>query len=296
MPCLFYWNNGIIVINRGGIIMNNELLGRYISEANIIMLVLDDESKVQFINNKGKKILKIDDDIIGTNWIEKYVNQDVDNWVSNVFNLKFDDKYGVDNYFESEMINGKGEIVHIAWNSKNLTSEDEKGMLYIGTNITEKKKLEKDLKLYSSVDELTQVFNTRTGIEILTKNFLYAKRRKKEFSLGLIELVNYSHINDEFGYFEGDQAVKILSNILSEDVRQEDTIIRSDSNQFTIVYPDCEYENAEMIMKRIENRINHFNEETHLEYHLMIKYSIANIFDKDFDTEDSMIFYLKSKL
>ncbi len=276
--------------------MNNELLGRYISEANIIMLVLDDESKVQFINNKGKEILKIDEDIIGINWIEKYVDQDVDNWVSNVFNLKFDDKYGVDNYFESEMMNGKGETVYIAWNSKNLASEDEKGMLYIGTNITEKKKLEKDLKLYSSVDELTQVFNTRTGIEILTKNFLYAKRRKKEFSIGLMELVNYSQINDEFGYFEGDQAVKILSNILGEDVRQEDTIIRSDSNQFTIVYPDCKYESAEMIMKRIENRVNEFNEETHLEYHLVVKYCIANIFDKDFDTEDSMIFYLKSKL
>ncbi|MBN2260453.1 MAG: diguanylate cyclase [Clostridiales bacterium] len=277
--------------------MNNELLGRYVNDANIIVLVLDEDSKVQFINNKGKEILKLKEDIIGVNWVEKFVPQDVDSWVSDVFNLNFDNKYGVDQYFESEIIGGDGSLLNVAWNCNDLNSDESiKGKLFIGTDITDKKEMESALKLYSSTDDLTQVFNNRTGNEILSKNFFYAKRRKKDLSLGIVELINFNKINDEFGFFEGDQTIKILSNIISEDVRNEDTIIRNFSNQFTIVFPDCNLENAEMIMSRIKERVLKFNNETQLDYFVEIKYSIANIFENNFETVDSMVFYLKNKL
>jgi diguanylate cyclase len=101
-----------------------------------------------------------------------------------------------------------------------------------------------------------------TGIS--NRGFLYFKatnlmdklsKEKKDISILVIDIDNLKSINDNSGHLAGDYLVKHISNILRENIRKNDNVIRWGGDEFVVTMPatntDTAYEMAEGIRKNI---------------------------------------------
>lgn len=98
--------------------------------------------------------------------------------------------------------------------------------------ISEKNKLLEKLII---TDNLTQLYTRNYVIECLENNIYSLKRYKQPFSLIMLDIDKFKHINDTFGHIAGDDAIKQLADILKKTLRKTDIIGRYGGDEFIIL-------------------------------------------------------------
>jgi len=71
----------------------------------------------------------------------------------------------------------------------------------------------------------------------------------------LIDLDNFKQINDNFGHQYGDSVLINLVNIAKETLRPSDIVARFGGEEFVILLPDVEMEDALTIIQRLQNNL-----------------------------------------
>ncbi len=105
-------------------------------------------------------------------------------------------------------------------------------------------------------DGLTELFNHREFHRLLRQEIERSKRSKKPVSLLFLDIDNFKNYNDTFGHMQGDNALRIVANILMEQVRQIDVAARYGGEEFAIVLPDTAAKKASVIAERIREAIS----------------------------------------
>ncbi|MGL1890470.1 MAG: GGDEF domain-containing protein [Spirochaetaceae bacterium] len=102
-----------------------------------------------------------------------------------------------------------------------------------------------------SKDFLTGL-STRRELELWIINRLRNPNIKKTFAVIVIDLNDFKEINDNFGHKEGDEALKIFSNIINILFKKKDIVGRYGGDEFLIIV-DSSYE---LIIEKAINRIS----------------------------------------
>lgn len=127
-----------------------------------------------------------------------------------------------------------------------------KGVLWVADDITKRKEAEKLLIKMATTDELTCVCNRRHFIEIGQKEFARRKRNKKhELSLLMLDLDHFKLINDTLGHDSGDKALKAFTMLSQSCLREIDIIGRLGGEEFAILLPDTNENQAALVAERI---------------------------------------------
>ena len=111
------------------------------------------------------------------------------------------------------------------------------------------------LRFLSFNDFLTQVHNRRYGDKIIPKLLNKAKLREETLTIFSIDVNNFKSLNDRYGHGIGDLALKKLSEILVNYTRRNDAIIRWGGDEFLIVSPNVNKEDALPIVERINKAV-----------------------------------------
>lgn len=109
-----------------------------------------------------------------------------------------------------------------------------------------------------------------TGLMLFTKvkdqinNLLESCiRYNLDFSIALIDLDHFKDINDTFGHLNGDQILRSFAEFLLSRVRKSDLVTRSGGEEFTIIFPYTNGDNAlravNSIREAFANRTQHLN-------------------------------------
>ena len=79
----------------------------------------------------------------------------------------------------------------------------------------------KELKKLATTDTLTKIANRRYFLDIMKREFSLAKRRKRAFSLLLIDIDLFKKVNDNYGHLVGDEAIKHVAKNARKILRRE---------------------------------------------------------------------------
>jgi diguanylate cyclase (GGDEF)-like protein len=105
-------------------------------------------------------------------------------------------------------------------------------------------------------DGLTGLFNRRYAQERLDEEFDRATRFARELSVLFMDLDHFKFFNDTHGHQAGDEILQILAEIMTQAVRESDTLARWGGEEFIVIAPETGEEEgcklAEIIRKAVE--------------------------------------------
>lgn len=113
----------------------------------------------------------------------------------------------------------------------------------------------KRLKSESINDYLTGLYNHRFFREELGKRMDEAERYDLTFGLILLDLDHFKKVNDEFGHQVGDEVLKEFAKLLRNETRAPDQVFRYGGEEFSIILPETELEEATTLAERIREKV-----------------------------------------
>lgn len=99
-----------------------------------------------------------------------------------------------------------------------------------------------------SIDELTQTYNRRHMQYSLQNELDRYKPKGSVFSLVLLDLDYFKHINDSYGHLIGDEVLKKLAEILNVSLRKKDLVFRFGGEEFLILLKETTEDEAHEII------------------------------------------------
>lgn len=127
------------------------------------------------------------------------------------------------------------------------------------------KQTQDKLKEMAMKDGLTGLYNHALLIELFEKEIDKQQRNNGSISFAMIDIDNFKKINDTYGHISGDTVLKELSNILMSSVRGGDIVGRYGGEEFSIVFPGIDEQNAFQLCERIRKEVEDFNFEIGIE-------------------------------
>ncbi len=111
------------------------------------------------------------------------------------------------------------------------------------------------LKELSITDSLTGLFNRRYFEERFFEEIHRSERHSLSFSLAMLDIDDFKLFNDSEGHLAGDEVLKYIANMAKECLRVSDVIARFGGEEFTIIMPQTEKDEALLVAERIRNSI-----------------------------------------
>ncbi len=114
--------------------------------------------------------------------------------------------------------------------------------------------LEHNLML-ALVDPLTGAFNRRYLDAHIPRFLQHVEDVKKPLSVQMLDIDFFKSVNDKYGHPAGDVVLKGVAQRVFNSVRPSDFLVRMGGEEFAIVMPETELQNAEKIAERIRLKI-----------------------------------------
>lgn len=132
-------------------------------------------------------------------------------------------------------------------------AESAKSKIEIYAQSLEEKVLErtKQLEELSRTDSLTSLLNPRAFREALQRELKVSIRNKTPLSLIFIDVDKFKQINDNQGHHMGDKILIDISKCLKTTIRETDISARYGGDEFCLILPDCDQENAKLLAERL---------------------------------------------
>ncbi|SMC01798.1 diguanylate cyclase (GGDEF) domain-containing protein [Sulfobacillus thermosulfidooxidans DSM 9293] len=105
-------------------------------------------------------------------------------------------------------------------------------------------------------DYLTNLGNSRHFSLVLRSAVDYAVATNTALSLLLIDSDSLKQINDRYGHIAGDTHLQILANVIRRSIRDRDTACRYAGDEFVIILPETELNEALRVGERIRREMD----------------------------------------
>jgi diguanylate cyclase (GGDEF)-like protein len=122
--------------------------------------------------------------------------------------------------------------------------------------IAENKRLFKEVQRLAVTDPLTGLYNRHKLKEALDVEVERALRYNRPLSLIMIDLDNLKHFNDTHGHPAGDKVLQMVAQAIRDQVRKVDMPTRYGGDEFLVLLPEADLDEACAVADRIAKRIN----------------------------------------
>lgn len=235
-------------------LIESELKYRTLVEQSLEGILIVQNGLIKFVNPTLLKNLNYaESEMIGKDILRFLHPDDRDMLAKNL--RKLSERQLMDSSLELRMAHKNEEGIYMEVLLTQIQYEDNPAILVTLRNITERKKTEAELKRLVITDDLTGLFNQRYFYTQITKESERAKRHNRPLSMLLIDIDLFKDFNDTYGHWEGDFVLKKIGEIILKNVRDIDMPFRYGGEEFTVILPDTNHEDAIIVAERIRKAV-----------------------------------------
>jgi len=133
-----------------------------------------------------------------------------------------------------------------------------KGVVMVIHDVSEMWKLAQQLSYQASHDALTGLINRREFDRQLEVSLRGSQKTGSQHTLCYMDLDQFKIVNDTCGHIAGDRLLKQLSQVLVNDVRDNDIFARLGGDEFGLLLEGCSLDKAELIVEKIRKTVKEF--------------------------------------
>jgi diguanylate cyclase (GGDEF)-like protein len=111
------------------------------------------------------------------------------------------------------------------------------------------------LERLAVTDPLTGLSNRRGGEQAIASEIARAKRQRTPLSCIVLDIDRFKEINDTYGHQGGDQVLREISALLRRTVRAYDILVRWGGEEFLIVLPGVDLDQARRLAERVRHAV-----------------------------------------
>ena len=128
----------------------------------------------------------------------------------------------------------------LSLNSRPLRHDDllPYGMVCSFSDVTERRRTERQLNYQATHDALTGLANRPVFIENLRQTLDHARRGGSRVGVLFIDLDRFKVVNDTQGHLVGDEVLTAIARRLQQTTRSVDTVARLSGDEFVVLCPD----------------------------------------------------------
>jgi diguanylate cyclase (GGDEF)-like protein/PAS domain S-box-containing protein len=242
---------------------------------------VDIKGSMTFCNLSTSRMLGYqEDELIGMN-NRQYMDGENAQKVFSAFNTVY--RTGIPTKsFDWELIRKGGEklIVETSVSLVRDTEGKPVGFRGIIRDITERKRMEEEIRNMSLRDQLTELYNRRGFIALAEQQIKAANRVKRQMMFSFIDVDDMKWINDTLGHEEGDKALIDTANILRQTLRESDIIARMGGDEFAVLAIEMTDLDPEVLSKRLQHNMDAWNAKESRRYKLAMSWGTA-IYDPE---------------
>jgi len=129
-------------------------------------------------------------------------------------------------------------------------------MIGLVLDITESERYAAELLELSQRDELTGLYNRRTGYEMFERFLRDCRLGGKPLQVVMLDIDHFKPLNDAYGHQEGDRAIRHVARELRRSLRSGEWLFRWGGEEFLLLFPKIDHARIQQLMQRL---LKHFN-------------------------------------
>lgn len=145
-----------------------------------------------------------------------------------------------ESWVEADLVVKDGRKIPYYFNGHRISFTSKSYIVGLGTDISERKKLEMELVRQATTDMLTGLPNRRNFLELASQEIMRSRRYRKQLSVLMIDLDEFKSINDSYGHQTGDAVLVKFAKICGKSMRTIDITGRLGGEEFAILLPETE--------------------------------------------------------
>lgn len=156
-------------------------------------------------------------------------------------------------YDENPLLPGFSALLELAGESLYYAESAAQEIARLKTQLVE---MSRSLDLASRIDPLTGLANRRDIMEKIEQEHSRAQRHQRTYSIIMVDVDDFRHVNDTYGMNYGDDVLFELSCLLRECVRSEDICSRWGGEEFLFLLPETGIEGALSVAHKINQSVS----------------------------------------
>lgn len=125
------------------------------------------------------------------------------------------------------------------------------GRVWSWLDITERLRLENELRMLATTDALTGVWNRRHFMERAEAELVRCYRYGRACALLMLDIDHFKHINDHHGHAAGDEALRRFATVIRTQLRSESALGRLGGEEFALLLPEALADEAVAVAERL---------------------------------------------
>lgn len=130
-----------------------------------------------------------------------------------------------------------------------------RSVVFACTDITERKRMEEEIRTLASTDSLTGVNNRRNFMKLAEVELARSRRHSRSLAMLMLDIDHFKRINDAYGHHVGDITLQKCTEVCIRTLRESDVFGRLGGEEFGAVLGETNAERAMQVAERLRQAL-----------------------------------------